>query len=329
MAITIVDPVLLREIDEKKEALDSGDSPCLSNMVRATLEQDALTHSELLEANGKRQRKERNALLDETQESLMDAWRYAKANFVGRLNSRFFLDVADKVEPASEGRYRMGNVMIKGHDVVLPSRASKVPGQMDTLMTYLNLSEEDLHPVERAGLWHLHSIRIHPLEDGNGRTARLISNLILDEEGYGPAKILAGERLVYQDVLRGALKGYRNRESVVSGFDEALSSPTHISDPEKMFFNYIASKVNVSLDEQGSRMDTMPVYRVNLGKSRNAVSDAYRLKRVLSSHFRRNNKPGLVKVSNKGKLIVRGDIDESALRVLLDNGTDSNYTIRK
>jgi len=328
-----VDPFLLREIDEKKEVLDSGESPCLSLMVRGTLEEDALTHSNLLEATGKKQRKERSAILRETHDSLMEAWNFAKAGFNGQLTTRLILNVAEKIEPLSQGRYRRSDVRIQGHDVVLPSRAVKVAGQMETLMNYLNDSEGDLHPVEIAALWHLHSIRVHPLEDGNGRTARLITNLILDEEGYGPSTIQSGERVVYQGVLRSALRGYRDRESRLPSsdnlFKDVLENPSQVSDEEHMFFNYLASKVNVSLDKQTSEMERFPVYEVQLCKSRTVEANAYRLKRVLGSHFRRNNKPGLAKISGKGKLTVRGDIDESALKVLLDKGSDSSYSLKK
>jgi fido (protein-threonine AMPylation protein) len=328
-----VDPFLLREIDEKKEVLDSGESPCLSLMVRETLEEDALTHSDLLEATGKKQRRAREAVLRETHNSLMEAWKFAKASFNGQLTTGLILNVAEKVEPLSQGRYRSSDVRIQGHDVVLPVRAAKVVGQMETLTDYLNNSEGDLHPVERAALWHLHSTRIHPLEDGNGRTARLVTNLILDEEGYGPSTIQSGERIIYQGVLRSALRGYRDRESRLPNsenlFKEVLENPLQVSDEEHMFFNYLASKVNISLDKQISEMERFPVYEVRLDKSRTVEANAYRLKRVLGSHFRRNNKPGLIKVRGNGRLIIRGDIDESALRVLLEKGSDSKYSLKK
>jgi hypothetical protein len=324
MTLEYVDPYLLVEIDEKKEILDRGESKELSPMVRRTLEEDALTHSDFLEANGRKERRERKAVLGETQKSLMNAWNFAKAEFNGQLTKDLILQLAEKIEPLSQGRYRLSGAWIRGNDVVLPVSAAKVDREMGILLDYLKETGENLHPVERAGLWHLHAIRIHPLEDGNGRTSRLISNLILDEEGYSPSTIFAGERIVYQDTLKSALKSYRDRESRLSGFRETLEQPV-ISPEENMFYNYLASKVNLSLDRQISEIDRLPSYRIKLGKN-NAM--ALRLKRVINSHFRRNDKPGLSRIKGSD-LIVRGDIDEFALRVLLEKSSDRHYEITK
>ena len=43
----------------------------------------------------------------------------------------------------------------------------------------------DLNPIELAAWTHAEFVRIHPFEDGNGRTARLMSGYYLDLCGYG------------------------------------------------------------------------------------------------------------------------------------------------
>ena len=47
----------------------------------------------------------------------------------------------------------------------------------------LNGPALELHPVERAALAHYRLVAIHPFIDGNGRTARLVMNLLLIREG--------------------------------------------------------------------------------------------------------------------------------------------------
>lgn len=55
---------------------------------------------------------------------------------------------------------------------------------MRQLIQWYEASKNTLHPVLLAGHFHYQFVKIHPFVDGNGRTARLISNLMLIEQGY-------------------------------------------------------------------------------------------------------------------------------------------------
>jgi Fic family protein len=46
-----------------------------------------------------------------------------------------------------------------------------------------------LHPLLLAATFHLRFVNIHPFDDGNGRMARLLMNLILMQAGYVPVII--------------------------------------------------------------------------------------------------------------------------------------------
>ncbi len=81
------------------------------------------------------------------------------------------------------GSYRMGQVFISGTEYVLPE-AAEVPRQMAALIHELNEKRETLHPVELAAYAHRRLVDIHPFQDGNGRTARLLMNLVLVNKGY-------------------------------------------------------------------------------------------------------------------------------------------------
>jgi Fic family protein len=79
---------------------------------------------------------------------------------------------------------------------------------MHEMVAWLNSSQtKELHPVEQAALAHFRLVHIHPFVDGNGRTARLLTNLVLIREGYPTAVIRRDRRLDYYDALDQAHRG--------------------------------------------------------------------------------------------------------------------------
>lgn len=109
------------------------------------------------------------------------------------------------IDDENAGHYRSVPVRISGSSVVLPNPA-KVPDLMADMQAWLR-SEEKLHPVELAAEAHYRLVTIHPFVDGNGRTARLLMNMILMMEGYPPAIIRKRDRLTYIGALEKAQLG--------------------------------------------------------------------------------------------------------------------------
>ncbi len=70
-----------------------------------------------------------------------------------------------------------------GNPDYIPPEYSDVPSLLDELVEYVNTTDD--HPLIIAATVHYQLVTIHPFEDGNGRTARLISGYILDINGYG------------------------------------------------------------------------------------------------------------------------------------------------
>jgi len=87
------------------------------------------------------------------------------------------------VDPEHAGRYREGQVFITGTEYIPPT-AEEVPGLMAGLVEDLNKRKDATHPVLLAAYAHRRLVDIHPFRDGNGRTARLLMNLILVNRGY-------------------------------------------------------------------------------------------------------------------------------------------------
>lgn len=109
------------------------------------------------------------------------------------------------IDDDNAGRYRTVPVAIAGSRHVPPPPV-EVPPRMDDLFQWFRGEAQALHPVRRAAHFHHRFVYIHPFVDGNGRTARLLMNLILMGEGYPPAILKADpdRRVAYMDALEAA-----------------------------------------------------------------------------------------------------------------------------
>ena len=70
-----------------------------------------------------------------------------------------------------------------GNPDYIPPEYSDIPKLLDELVEYVNTTDD--HPLIIAAVVHYQLVTIHPFEDGNGRTARLMSGFVLDSNGYG------------------------------------------------------------------------------------------------------------------------------------------------
>lgn len=114
--------------------------------------------------------------------------------------------VLAQIDDANAGQYRRTNVRIGGA-VFIPPEAYQVAQAMDDWEHWLRTAARTWHPVQRAALAHHRLAAIHPFIDGNGRTARLIMNLLLLRDGYPPTVIRRANRKQYYQVLARADRG--------------------------------------------------------------------------------------------------------------------------
>ena len=110
--------------------------------------------------------------------------------------------IVARSQPDIAGIYSRNPRRIAGSPVVLPNPA-KVPAMMAEFGVWLGAAP----PVPAAAFdAHFRLTAIHPFADGNGRTARLLMNLILLRGGYPPVAVRPDDRRAYLDALeRGSL----------------------------------------------------------------------------------------------------------------------------
>lgn len=78
-----------------------------------------------------------------------------------------------------------------------------VKDEMESLIDWYSGSQH-LHSAEQAALFHYKFVAIHPFDDGNGRMARILMNLILLKRGYPPCIIQNNHRKEYLQSLATA-----------------------------------------------------------------------------------------------------------------------------
>lgn len=146
--------------------------------------------------------------------------------------------VLQKIEKEFAGRYRTSGVRISGANFV-PPNALKVDKYIEDLIQWVTKDSTDLSPIIRSAIFHHRFVWIHPFFDGNGRTVRLLFNLLLMKEGYPPAIILRNDRKKYYDALNKANTGDYSKillltlQALERSLDIYLSSFTNTYDNYK------------------------------------------------------------------------------------------------
>lgn len=220
-----IDPRLAERLREKRAALDARRplSPATLRLIHDDLAVRLTFHSNAIEGN--------TLSLRETQMVIehgitigghslrehLEATNHAEAY-------RRLLDLARGVEPITintilelhrlvtdhildeAGRFRQGSVSIRGSQLQPPS-AREVPALMDQWVAWLYGEGQAYEVVTRAVLAHHGFLAVHPFRDGNGRTGRLLLNLLLMHAGYPPALLLQEWRLGYLEALSQADRG--------------------------------------------------------------------------------------------------------------------------
>jgi Fic family protein/DNA-binding XRE family transcriptional regulator len=109
------------------------------------------------------------------------------------------------IQPEDAGRYRKVQVMIQGSSHT-PPQPSLVAKEMEDFFNWYETNKNSLHPIVFASEIHERLVTIHPFIDGNGRTCRLVMNLILLQHGYIIANIKGDyeSRMQYYQALETA-----------------------------------------------------------------------------------------------------------------------------
>lgn len=121
-----------------------------------------------------------------------------------------------KIHPNEAGSYRTLDVMAAGTNYRYPPHYL-LSQLMGDFVSWLNSeSALNLHPIEYAAIAHYRFVSIHPFRDGNGRTARLLMNLLLIRVGY-PIVVINNQ--IRNDYLNALVYGQQNQDDLSQLYD--------------------------------------------------------------------------------------------------------------
>src|SRR3989338_7756407 len=153
-------------------------------------------------------------------EKALNFIRTCKSDVSKRLILRLHKMMMTNIDDAQAGRIRSYTVAIEGANWMPPSE-KEVEGKFDEFLAWYSKSKRKLHPIELAAIAHLKFIEVHPFGDGNGRVARLMTNLILMRNGYPPINIKVRDTIPYVKELQYA-QNTQKFEKLVDWFVQKL-----------------------------------------------------------------------------------------------------------
>lgn len=122
------------------------------------------------------------------------------------------------------GRLRQKPVVVNnpqtGQVVFLPPDADRVQQMMTDLIDFVRQRAPTINPLILAGLFHKQMVLIHPFMDGNGRTTRLMTKLLLAKMGLNTFNLFSFENYYNQNVTKyfqtvGELGDFNELESTI------------------------------------------------------------------------------------------------------------------
>ncbi|MGP8321183.1 MAG: Fic family protein [Methanosarcinaceae archaeon] len=181
------------------------------------------------------------------------------------------------------GRYRTRNVGITGTSKTPPDW-SKLVGLMDGLIN--EVIQSKMGAIRTTAVFHHRFVEIHPFIDGNGRVARLLTNLYLMANGYPPIVLKAMERKKYYRCLRAADLGHPAMfiDLIAKAVDESLTLYLSICGgaDELVPLSVLAKQTQYSQEYLSLRARQGLLDAVKIGRNWHATKHA--IERYMSEH---------------------------------------------
>jgi len=175
----------------------------------------------------------------------------------------------------------------------------ETPGLMKDLITGVNqmFKQKKYHPLLIISYFNIHFLAIHPFQDGNGRLSRILTNLLLLQNGYQYIQYSSLEHIIennkdkYYLALRKSQKNIRARDEDVSNwhifFLQCLKEQkdillSKIENERKMEILPEISERIINLIKEQGRITNRQIVSI-IGLNRNTVK--INLKKLIESNY--------------------------------------------
>jgi len=125
--------------------------------------------------------------------------------------NKLILNIQETVTKGLIEKYRCGKIRQEpvfvnnpktGETIYLPPEEKEVEDLLNELFEYLSNNENKIDSLVLAGIFHKQFLIIHPFVDGNGRTARLATKLLLAKMGLDTFNLFSFENYYNQNVSK-------------------------------------------------------------------------------------------------------------------------------
>lgn len=212
------------------------------------------------------------------------------------------------VEPVHHpvGDFRKREVMFGGFEGTLPSQ---IHYTVDDIVYRAN--NIDSHPVLSALDSHISLVQVHPFLDGNGRSARLIQDVLLERDGYPVPVVKQSEREFYIRLMENVIS---ERMGGHSSYDPGSG--------EKYFQEFMVGKVlNSALDiekkvrKQRNVLVDLDTKNTPISKS---IADMLRKRMKSQGKCARVNMSTSDNDGSSTSLQIVGDVSQSEVQKMLE-----------
>ncbi|MBP7434899.1 MAG: Fic family protein [Bacteroidales bacterium] len=231
------------------------------------------------------------------------------------------------------GDYRKSNIVIGGSSHIPPD-FFEVNFYMEELFNFINKSDPPQYDLLKTAIAHHRFVWIHPFDNGNGRTVRLLTYAMLIKYGFkvhkgsriiNPTAVFCNSREKYYYYLSIADKGDDKSlltwcEYVLDGLKNELNKIDNLLDYEFLSAKILSPAIDFALERKYITQNEYKVLQITIKKQVIQASD---LKQIF---------PG--KISAEISRIIRKLIDKNMLQPTKDQSRkyvlnfENNYLLR-
>ncbi len=208
--------------------------------------------------------------------------------FISELHKIVVRDLTEEGSK-SPGKYRKENVRIT-QSKHIPPDSLQLTGYMDGLISFINNSDPSQFDLIKAAIAHHRFAWIHPFDNGNGRTVRLLTYAMLVKQGFNvrdgriinPTAIFCTDRNKYYDYLSKADSGKDKYmlewcEYVLSGLKNEIDKIDKLLDYQFLSNKILSPMIKTSLEKKMITPDDAKILQVAVKEQVIQASDIRKL----------------------------------------------------